>query len=82
LADFLNSLAPAVRFTAIDLYRTVFQRPDPVPSLEEMEEIVFTSPSTVEAFLQIYGQIPKNIKITAIGPVTQNVLSKYGKGVF
>jgi uroporphyrinogen-III synthase len=82
LVPFLSSLAPPFRFVALDLYKTVFQRLEPVPSLEEIEEIVFTSPSTVEGFLQIYGQIPQNKKITAIGPVTQDALLRYKRDLF
>ena len=57
-----------------DLYDTHFQRLQPVPSLEEFTEIVFTSPSTVEGFLRIYGSLPQGKKLTAIGPITQKLL--------
>ena len=62
------------RYVALDLYDTIFQKPEPVPSLADVEEIVFTSPSTVHAFLKIYGVFPKNILLTAIGPVTRECL--------
>lgn len=57
-----------------DLYDTVMQIPGPIPSLDEVEEIVFTSPSTVRGFLQIYGKIPEGKKLTAIGPITAQAL--------
>lgn len=63
-----------IPFLTLDLYDTHFQRPQPVPKLEEIDEIVFTSPSTVEGFLKIYGSLPQNKKLTAIGPVTQKAL--------
>jgi uroporphyrinogen-III synthase len=68
-----------IPFFAFDLYDTFPQKPEPVPSLEPISEIVFTSPSTVEAFLQIYGTFPKDKKLTAIGPVTARALRNWIK---
>lgn len=68
LSDYLTSRA--IRFQIIDLYETHFQKPEVPISLEEVEEIVFTSPSTVEGFLRIFKTLPTNKKLTAIGPVT------------
>jgi len=65
-----------IRFFALDLYDTFPQKPLPIPNLDEIDEIVFTSPSTVQAFLQIYECLPKNKKLTAIGPVTQKALEE------
>ncbi len=67
LVEFLKSY----RFFVLDLYDTVFQMLEPVPKLEEFDEIVFTSPSTVEGFFRIYEKIPPKIKLTAIGPITR-----------
>jgi uroporphyrinogen-III synthase len=63
-----------IRFLACDLYDTEFQKLEPVPDLDGIDEIVFTSPSTVQAFLEIYLELPKNKKLTAIGPITQEFL--------
>lgn len=68
-----------IRFLAQDLYRTVFQKLEPVPSLDEFDEIVFTSPSTVEGFLQIYETFPKQGVLTCIGPITRKVFEASGK---
>lgn len=65
------------RYFAFDLYDTMFQKPLPVPSLDLFEEIVFTSPSTVHGFLKIFGALPKQKKLTAIGPVTEEVLRSF-----
>ncbi len=62
------------RYFAFDLYDTVFQQLEPVPSLDLFEEIVFTSPSTVHGFLKIFKTLPKDKKLTAIGPVTEAAL--------
>ncbi|MGC1878916.1 MAG: uroporphyrinogen-III synthase [Rhabdochlamydiaceae bacterium] len=63
-----------IRYQACDLYDTVAQALEPKPNLDEVEEIVFTSPSTVSAFLEIFGSLPKGKKLIAIGPVTEQVL--------
>jgi uroporphyrinogen-III synthase len=66
--------ASQLRFFSLDLYDTLLQRPEPVPSLENIDEIIFTSPSTVEGFLQIFGKVPQDKKLTCIGAITQNAL--------
>ena len=63
-----------IRYQACDLYDTVTQALKPKPDLKLVDEIVFTSPSTVSAFLEIFGKLPKDKKLTAIGPVTQEML--------
>lgn len=71
-----------IPYYALDLYDTVFQKLEPVPNLMEVKEIVFTSPSTVEGFLRIYGSFPPGIRYTAIGPVTERAISSclHGSG--
>jgi uroporphyrinogen-III synthase len=63
-----------IRFQACDLYDTVTQILEPKPDLDQVDEIVFTSPSTVNAFLEIFGILPKNKRLIAIGPVTEEAL--------
>lgn len=65
-----------IRYQACDLYDTVTQVLKPKPDLKLVDEIVFTSPSTVSAFLEIFGKLPKDKKLTAIGPVTQEMLKQ------
>lgn len=60
----------------LDLYDTHFQKLEPIPNLDDFDEIVFTSPSTVEGFLRIYGSLPREKKLTAIGPITQKALDE------
>ncbi len=62
------------RHVCLPLYDTLFQKPEPVPDLDAIDEIVFTSPSTVEGFIRIFGALPRNKKLTAIGPITQQVV--------
>lgn len=66
-------------FFAFDLYDTLTQKLEPIPSLENVEEIVFTSPSTVHAFLKIFGSMPKDKQLTAIGPITEKELNIFLK---
>jgi hydroxymethylbilane synthase len=41
------------------------------PDLTGIDEIVFTSPSCVDAFLEIFENLPLTKKLTTIGPVTE-----------
>lgn len=77
LTDYLQQ--KKIRFFALDLYDTILQRPEPPPSLDLFDEIVFTSPSTVDGFLKIYGYLPDNKKLTAVGPVTAAALRELPK---
>lgn len=63
-----------IRYQACDLYDTVPQVLEPKPDLDQIDEIVFTSPSTVNAFLQIFGTLPRGKRLIAIGPVTEQAL--------
>ena len=67
------------RIYALDLYDTLFQQLEPVPRLDDFDEILFTSPSTVEGFLRIYGELPQGKKLTPIGPVTGRRIDAYSK---
>ncbi len=63
-----------IRHQICDLYETVFQKPEPVPDLDQIEEIIFTSPSTVKGFIAAFGSIPTNKKLTCIGAITEEEL--------
>jgi len=57
-------------------YDTLPQRPAPLPDLEQFDKILFTSPSTVEAFFNLAEKIPETVVLEAIGPVTERALQK------
>ncbi|MBI3211894.1 MAG: uroporphyrinogen-III synthase [Simkania negevensis] len=59
-----------IRHQICFLYDTEIKKEVVKVDLNLFEELIFTSPSTVEAFKKIYGEIPKDKKITAIGPIT------------
>lgn len=72
LEDFL--VERKVQLQVFDLYDTVSQKIEPVPDIEQIDEIIFTSPSTVRAFVEIFSRIPDNKKLTCIGPITKQEL--------
>jgi len=63
-----------LRHQTYDLYETVYLKPHPLPLMDDFDEIVFTSPSTIKAFLALYGSLPKNKKFTCVGPITEQAL--------
>lgn len=65
-----------IPFFDLAIYETVFQKLEPVPDLVQFDEIIFTSPSTVQGFLNIYGALPKDKKLSCIGPVTEKFLAQ------
>ncbi len=66
-----------IPYTETILYDTFPKRPSSLPSLDKFDEIVFTSPSVVEAFVSFFGSAPRGKKLTAIGPVTQKMMDKF-----
>ncbi len=73
LENFL--IAKGVRYQICDLYDTVTQKIEPIPNLDTIDEIVFTSPSTVRAFVEIFSRIPDNKELTCLGPITKEELT-------
>ena len=66
--------AQNIKFTACPFYDTVPNIQDKLPKLDLYNEIMFTSPSTVEAFILAYGSLPNDKTLTSIGPVTRKKL--------
>lgn len=59
------------------LYETIFIQPQKKVDLLAFDEIFFTSPSTVDGFLKIFGAFPENgPKLVAIGPITKVYLDQ------
>lgn len=69
-------LERGIRHQICDLYDTVTQKIKPIPDLDTIDEIVFTSPSTVRAFVEIFSRIPDNKKLTCLGPITKEELMR------
>lgn len=64
-----------IAYFAFDLYNTYARKVNnPLVDLKDIDEIFFTSPSTVYAFLEIFGSLPKDKIVRTIGPITQSVV--------
>lgn len=73
LTEFLQQ--KAILFCPLDLYDTIASPSLPPLDLTEIDEIIFTSPSTVRAFFLPGRQLPKHIVLTPIGPITKAALA-------
>lgn len=86
---FLIPRSDLARDLIVDALRKRGARVDPVVAyrnicprikkqdLTRIDEIVFTSPSTVRNFFKIHPAIPARIKVWAIGPVTRAPLKQF-----
>lgn len=63
-----------ISHAAFVLYKTLFQAPEPWPDFSQYSELIFTSPSTVDAFLHFFKTFPRHCLLTPIGPVTKRYL--------
>ncbi|MFI0435462.1 MAG: uroporphyrinogen-III synthase [Parachlamydiaceae bacterium] len=70
-------LSHGIGYTSCILYDTIIQQPGPLPDLKKIDEIIFTSPSTVDAFLHLFGTFPPHIQLTSIGPITAQHLNTH-----
>lgn len=59
------------------IYDTQEKAEYPFPSLDTIDAIMFTSPSTVTAFLKYYKSLPKDKELIAIGPITKETIELY-----
>lgn len=74
IPEFLND--KEIYWQELLLYETRTRRPRPLPDLSQYEELVFTSPSIVDAFVEVFGPLPDDKILTCIGPVTQDHLNR------
>lgn len=74
ISDYLEE--QKIIYSACIFYAPKNQENKNVPNLNDFDEIIFTSPSTVEAFFEIFGHVPQHIKLTAVGPITEKALSQ------
>lgn len=61
----------------VETVTAYLNRPVPRPrrvSLRHIRRVVFTSPSTVDRFFQLYGALPQGVEAVAIGPTTRAYL--------
>lgn len=62
------------RLLDLPLYKTVRDPVTTLPDLHPFQEILFSSPSTVDAFFDLNPIIPKHTKLQAIGSITEQHL--------
>lgn len=74
LASYLTK--KGYRFIEEILYDTHFCSPKEPLNFHEIDEIHFTSPSTVEAFFHLFGPPPEGIQLIPIGEVTKASLEQ------
>ncbi len=67
-----------LKYRALPIYQTL-ARPIFLEDLDSFDKIVFTSPSTVRAFVDQCGQLPPVEKCLAIGPITEKALCQNRK---
>lgn len=72
IPDFLQ--AAQIPFTETRLYRTDPVKLKPLIDFDRIDEIHFTSPSTINAYLHHFGFFPQGIVLSAIGSITQRAL--------
>lgn len=65
-----------IPFEELILYDTLPRRPESLPDLNSIDEIAFTSPSTVAAFFQFYGALPEGKAIWTQGAITRCALER------
>jgi len=70
LPDGLAEMGAKVESIAV--YKTVDMEPGEV-DFDYIDKVLFTSGSTVRAFVKYFGKMPKNVKAICLGEPTQNV---------
>ena len=60
--------------TAVTAYENRMPEHPKRINLDEIDEIIFTSPSTIDNFIHLYGAMPTDKKLTTRGPITENHL--------
>ena len=60
----------------IPVYKTIDEDPGPI-DFDYIDQILFTSGSTVRAFVKCFGEVPKNIKSYCLGQPTLNEAKKH-----
>lgn len=61
----------SLKYKECILYDTISRKPTVLPNMNDIDEIVFTSSSSVDAYISIFEALPKDKILTSIGPITQ-----------
>ena len=57
-------------------YKNVMPEHPRLVNLNHFKRIVFTSPSTIDNFIELYGKLPENTEFITRGPITQKHLEE------
>lgn len=57
-------------------YKNVMPKHPRLVNLNHFKRIVFTSPSTIDNFIKLYGKLPENTEFITRGPITQKHLEE------
>ena len=74
LSDGLTELGAAVE--VVPVYKTIQRDPGEI-DFAHIDQILFTSGSTVRAFVEKFGSVPEHIKVFCLGPVTLAEAAKH-----
>ncbi len=74
LSDELKALGNEV--TDLPVYKNLINNGVELPELSQFRKILFSSPSAIEAFKKLYGNVPKGILLIAKGKTTENKLKQ------
>jgi len=55
----------------------VTKKPELLPNIADFDEIFFSSPSTCDAYLELFRTLPKEVTLLAQGPVTSERLEHF-----
>lgn len=75
ISDYLKS--QNLKYRECVLYETIPSPTFKMHDLNYFDEIIFTSPSTVDTFLSHANALPKDKILTGIGPITDSYLAKF-----
>jgi len=66
-----------INYLPLDIYDTHANQDLKKINLKDFEEVFFTSPSTVRAFVKKFKNIPSHLGFKSIGPITKKTIEKH-----
>lgn len=66
-----------IQHKSLVIYDTIAVRPPLPPDLSLFDALFFTSPSTVDAYLKFFGELPTDKELRSIGPITREAIELF-----
>lgn len=66
-----------IRHHVCILYDTFEEKPEQIPSLDHIDEVIFTSSVTVDAFFSLYEKVPEEIRLRPLGMCSREALRRH-----